>query len=239
MAQGKGMLALWAAVTAVVVGALTFGLLALLGGDEPVAQEVVVDEPVGAMLDDLGSEGAEDSPTVTPPAEVDSVLADGVAFHSVEAYSLTQVSDLRPSLGEGDVLVTDGKLQAVLGPELIDASEVYQVDVQEESAEEVDEGSTAATLPSWTVYTRFNDAATLKAATSDLGCHESPDNMIAMVKGTELLRLVALPADYCGEGFHRGQILWLTLYGEDGVMSADAEAEARELAAALLGEEPG
>jgi hypothetical protein len=114
---------------------------------------------------------------------------------------------------------------------------VYQVDVQDESAEEVTAGTTGQTQASWTVYTRFNDAAKLKSATSDLGCHEPPDNMMAMVKGTELLRLVSLPDDYCGVGFPRGQILWLTLYGEESVTSADAEAQARGLAAALLGDE--
>lgn len=238
MTQGKGMLAVWAALTAVVIGGLTFGVLALLGDSGPQAQEVVVDEPVEEQLDDVGAE-EEDEPTVAPPPAVDSVLDDGVAFHAVEAYSLTEVSDLRPSLGEDDVMVTDGKFQAVLGAEIIDASEVYLVDVQEETAEEVEEGTTGAAQPSWTVHMRFNDAAALKAATSDLGCHESPDNMIAMVKGTDLLRLVALPEHYCGTGFARGQILWLTLYGEDAVTSAEAEAEARELAAALLGEEPG
>lgn len=238
MTQGKGMLAVWAALTAVVIGGLTFGVLALLGGSDTQAQEVVVDEPVGEQLDDVGAE-EEDAPEVTPPPAVDSVLDDGVAFHAVEAYTLTEISDLRPSLGAGDVLVTDGKYQAVLGAEIIDASEVYLVDVQEETAEEVAEGTTGAAQPSWTVHMRFNDAAALKAATSDLGCNESPDNMIAMVKGADLLRLVALPEHYCGTGFARGQILWLTLYGEDALTSAEAEAEARELAAALLGEEPG
>lgn len=234
--QSKGLLALWAAVVALVVGGLTVAVLAL-ARDEPEAQGVVVDEPVDAALDDLRAEGTDDSPTVTPPAEVESVLADGVGFYSVQAYSLTRINDLSMSIEKGDVLVTDGVYQAVLGPEIIAASEVYQVDVQDESAEKVAEGSTSATQASWTVYTRFNDAAKLKSATSDLGCHESPDNMVAMVKGTELLRLVALPEDYCGDGFSRGQILWLTYYGEDGVTSADAEAQARALAAALVGDE--
>lgn len=236
--QSKGVLVLWAVVTAIVVGGLTFAVLAIMGGDEPEASGVVVDEPVGAALDDLGSEGAADSPTVTPPPEVESVLADEVGFYSVQAYSLTRINDLSASITEDDVLVTDGVYQAVLGPEVIDAAEVYQVDVQDEDAADLRVGTTEVTDPSWSVYTRFNDAAALKAATSDLGCHESPDNMIAMVKGTELLRLVALPEDYCGEGFVRGQIVWLTFYGSDGVTSPEAEETARELAAALLGEEP-
>ncbi|MEP7763381.1 hypothetical protein [Sanguibacter sp. 25GB23B1] len=236
--QSKGVLALWAVVTALVVGGLTFAVLAFLGGDdEPEASGVVVDEPVGAALDDLGSEGGADSPTVTPPPEVESVLAEDVGFYSVRAYSLTRINDLSMSIEKDDVLVTDGVYQAVLGPEIIEASEVYQVDVQDEEAADLSVGTTTVTDASWSVYTRFNDAAALKAATSDLGCHESPDNMIAMVKGTELLRLVALPTDYCGDGFTRGQIVWLTFYGSDGVASQDAEKTARDLAAALLGDE--
>ncbi|PFG33695.1 hypothetical protein [Sanguibacter antarcticus] len=239
--QSKGVLVLWGVGTMIVMGALTFALLTYLGRDAPVASGVVVgasaDEPSDEALDDLGSQGSTDEPTVAPPLVVESVLADGVGFYAVQAYSLTRISDLSMSIGKDDVLVTDGVYQAVLGPEVLDASQVYDVDLRDEAAEDLTDDAVSITEPSWTVYVRFNDAAALKAATADLGCHESPENMIAMVSGTDLLRLVALPEAYCGDGFSRGQMLFLTFYGEDDVTSAEAEAQARELAATLLGDE--
>lgn len=232
-AQG-GMLLLWGVAVTLLVGSLTVAGLVVVGGGPQAASAagVVVDTPTVAELDEADA-GAE-APVVTgeavavAPAGWTSVLAADAGFYRVVDYSLVEISGhLKPAGGR--MVARNDMFDVVLGDELVAADLVYSVEVADQPAE----GDLEA---AWTVTMEFADAQALADATADLGCHEKPDNMIAIAAGEDLLILASLEADsYCGSGFTKGRIRWQSFYDNGTETSESAKAIADAVAAGLLG----
>lgn len=223
---------LWTTAGALVLGAATYGVLALVERDD-AAQEIVVEATEGAGDEDLGEVGApaDDEQPETPPAAPSSVLAEGVSFYSVADYSfIARDGDVRASEQDegGLVLATNDEYQALLEEEILDPTQVYDVEVEHLSATEEADAA-------WGVHIRFNDAALLASETADLGCSYRPDNVVAIASGTELITLLQVSDEYCDSGFPRGEILWSREYDES--TAEDIEAEARSVAAQMLGDD--
>jgi hypothetical protein len=231
MGRSRMLTGLWVVALALASAAATFGVLFLVEGGAGVrAQTVRVDGTDGATgdLDALDREGdAPPAEPSSPPPGHTSVLADGVEFYSVERYSvLERDGTLEPA--EGEVLAEDHRYQVILGEERLDADEVYSVDVEHQEPSGDDPAS-------WVVHIRFNDAARLVSSTADLGCLSRPENMLAIASGTSLFTVAEVPRTLCDVGFDRGQIDWYTDYDGTAKTSEEAEAEARLLAAQMLG----
>lgn len=232
-AQG-GMLVLWGVAVTLLVGSLTFaGLVVVRGGPQTAsAADVVVDVPVVVGLEgaeaDAEGPASTGEPVAVAPAGWTSVMSPDVGIYEVVDYSVYEFSGrLEPSGGR--VVASNDVFDVVLGDEMLASDLVFSVEVADQPAE----GDLRA---AWTVTMEFADAQALADATADLGCHDSPDNMIAIASGTNLLILASLPAEpYCGSGFTKGRIRWQSFYDNGTETSESAKATADAVAAGLLG----
>lgn len=231
-------LVLWGVALTLVVGALTLGALVVVRGGPhgASAADVVVDSPEVvapevnfpevAAPEEITARPAEGA-VVAPPGWT-GVLAPEVGIYRVVNYSLLDLTGhLEPS--DEQVVAGNDTFDVLLGETLVDAGLVFSVEV-------ADQPATEDLQAAWTVIMLLADAQALADATADLGCHEKPDNMIAVVSGTDLLMLASLEADeYCGAGLTKGRIIWQTFYGAGKRTPEEARASAEVLAAGLLG----